>query len=309
MSQGKIIIAGGSGFLGNTLSKWFSEKDYQVIILSRKPDSNRFARTVLWDGKTLDSWSTELEGATALINMAGRSVNCRYNEENRREMMDSRLFSTRVLGDAIQQCKTPPKVWLNSSTATIYKHTYDNAHDETGITGSTLEAKDDFSVEIAKAWEKEFESIDVSNTRKLILRTAMVFGKETGGVYEELVQLVKRRLGGKMGDGRQYVSWIHANDFCHSIEWLINKKDATGIYNISAPNPLSNKAMMEQFRHECNVSFGLPATKWMLEVGAFFMRTETELIIKSRRVVPARLIKEGFSFQFSKFSEVLTDLK
>ena len=223
--------------------------------------------------------------------------------------MDSRVDSTRVLGEAIRGCATPPAVWLNSSTATIYKHTFGPPHGDSGEIGATPEAHDAYSIEVAKAWEHEFTAAAVPATRKLCLRTAMVFGAEPGGVYEVLRRLVRFGLGGKMGDGRQFVSWIHAIDFCRAIDWVIERPTAAGIFNICSPNPILNIEMMRIFRGVERRPIGLPATRWMLEVGAFFLRTETELILKSRRVIPARLLSEGFAFDFPGIESCLIDLK
>jgi uncharacterized protein (TIGR01777 family) len=256
-----------------------------------------------WDGRTRGDWCAELEGATAVINLAGRSVNCRYHEANRRQMIDSRVESTRILGEAIAAVQKPPQVWLNSSTATIYRHRYDASNTERdGLYGAEKEAKDAYSLEVAHAWEDAFEAAyrenDLSQTRGVLMRSAMVFGNEPGGVYETLRKLVRAGLGGKMSHGRQFVSWIHAEDFCRIIEWLLAKRDAEGIYNLTAPEPLPNREMMRILREENGRNFGLPAARWMLEVGAFFLRTEIELIVKSRRVVPERLLEEGYRFVY-----------
>jgi uncharacterized protein len=306
---GRIIIPGGSGFLGRTLAKYFASRGSEVVVLSRQAGSTDHARVVEWDGARLGPWTGELEGAAAVINLAGRSVNCRYNPENRREMMDSRVQSTRVLGRAIYECSAPPEVWLNSSTATIYRHTYGEAHGEDGETGATPEANDGFSIEVARAWEDEFERANAPMTRKAALRTAIVFGNEPGGVYEILRRLARLGLGGRNGDGRQYVSWIHAEDFCRAIEWLIGNERAEGIYNLAAPGPLPNAEAMAAIRRAVGMPIGLPATRWMLEIGAVFLRTETELILKSRRVVPKRLTAEGFEFKFAEFAAAVADLE
>jgi len=309
MVNGKIVIAGGSGFLGKTLGKWFTDQEREVVVLSRRPDSGEYGRATMWDGMSLGAWTDELEGASALINLAGRSVDCRYTARNRKAIMDSRILSTRVLGEAVGNCSSPPAVWLNSSTATIYKHTYGDPHGEDGTIGAAPEAKDGFSIEVATAWEEEFEKAQTPETRKVVLRCAMVFGNEPGGVYEILTRLTRLGLGGKMAEGQQYVSWIHAEDFCRAIEWLIDKPNAEGIYNISAPNPLRNAEMMKILRRTLGMPVGLPAYRWMLEIGTFFMRTETELVIKSRRVIPERLLGEDFSFLFPSLELAVENLE
>ena len=309
MAHKKIVLAGGSGFLGRMLGKWLSDQGYEVIVLSRHLSAACRGRVVYWDGETIDEWVDELEGATALINLAGRSVDCRYNARNRRMMLDSRVLSTRVLGQAITRCAEPPLVWLNSSTATIYKHTFGAAHGEDGEISATPEAKDEFSVHVAREWEAEFARVACPHTRKVTLRTAMVLDTEPGTVYEVLRRLAAFGLGGKMGDGKQYISWIHADDFCRAIQWLIERPSAAGDYNIAAPTPRTNAETMKLFRQAVRMPIGLPAARWMLEVGACLLRTETELIIKSRRVVPTRLESEGFVFEFATFESAIKDLE
>ena len=307
-AQPKLVIPGGSGFLGRIVAAWFARRGWDVVVLSRSGRAGPAGRAVAWDGRTLGKWAHELEGAAAVLNLAGRSVNCRYTAANRREMLDSRTESTRVLGQAIAACSRPPRAWLNSSTATIYKHSFDRAMDETGEIGATPEAKDAFSIEVATAWERAFAEASTPVTRKIALRTAMVFGRGKGGVFEVLHRLTRFGLGGTMGHGRQYVSWIHEEDLCRAVEWLIERDDLSGPINLAAPTPLPNREMMRIFRRVCRVPIGLPAARWMLEVGAFVLRTETELIIKSRRVVPARLLASGFEFRFRELEGAVREL-
>lgn len=281
----------------------------RVVVLSRRNTEVEGARVVSWDGRSAEDWTRELESCDALINLAGRSVNCRYHSGNRRLMMESRVASTRVLGQALQGCARPPRVWFNLSTATLYKHTYDDPHDENGVIESTPEARDAFSIEVAQAWEKEFENADAPRTRKIALRAAMVFGNEPGGVYDPLRRLTRWGLGGKMSRGRQYVSWIHAEDFRRALDWLVERQTARGVYNICSPHPLTNAEMMKTLRSILGRSVGLPAAGWMLEIGAWVLRTETELLIKSRRVVPARLLAEGFTFHHPTLAQALADLE
>lgn len=333
----KIILAGGSGFLGKLLARYFIAHDWQVVILTRAkpaletgkepvsttgPDCRLEARQhvgdapeapgcVEWDGSSLGDWTAALEGADAVINLAGRSVNCRYHARNRRLMLDSRVNATRILGEAIARCARPPRAWLNFSTATIYKHTYGPAWDETGEIGAAPEAKDAFSIEVATAWERAFNEAVTPRTRKVALRSAMVFGlsDDANNVYRVLQRLVRFGLGGRMGSGRQFVSWIHETDFCRAIEFLIEREEISGPVNLAAPNPLTNSEMMRVLRQVLGMPIGLPATEWMLEIGAFFLRTETELIIKSRRVVPGRLREAGFNFEFSHLEHAIRDLE
>lgn len=309
MKPRRIILAGGTGFLGQILSLHFADRGYEVVVLTRTPlPRNGSVAFVQWDGQSLGPWVKHLEGALAVINLAGRSVNCRYNMRNRRSMMDSRVASTRVLGEAIQRCKQPPRVWLNSSTATIYQHTFGPAWDESGEIGSHPEAKDAFSIQVAITWEREFEKAETSSTRKLALRSAMVLGLGRNSVFPVLRRLARLGLAGRMGSGRQFVSWVHENDFCRAVQWLIDRDDMEGIVNVAAPDPLPNAEMMRTLREVLGARFGLPATQWMLEAGAFLLRTETELIVKSRRVVPGRLLKEGFEFLFTDISASFDEL-
>jgi len=310
MNNVRIILAGGSGFLGQILSRYFTGCGRGIVVLTRAPNrTEKSFREIAWDGESLGDWARELDGADALINLAGVSVNCRYHARNRRLILDSRVDSTRVLGQAIATCARPPRVWLNSSTATIYKHSLDRAMDEaTGEIGATPEAKDAFSVEVACAWERAFEEAHTSGTRKVALRTAMVLGAGRNSVFPVLRRLARFGLGGRMASGKQFVSWIHEDDFCRAVEWLIERDDLSGAVNLAAPNPVANAEMMRLIRRVCGVSSALPATRWMLEAGAFLLRTETELIIKSRRVIPGRLMASGFQFRFPELEGALENL-
>ena len=305
----RIILAGGRGFLGFALTQKFIGLGDEVIVLTRSPGRRSDGvKEITWDAKTLGDWAKWIDGAEVVINLVGKSVDCRYTKANRREITASRVDSTRVLGEAIAQCKSPPRVWLNASSATLYKHTFDKPNDESGEVGATRAAKDEFSIEVIQRWEQAFNEAQTPRTRKVALRTVMVLGHARNSVFPVLRRLTKFGLGGKMGSGRQYVSWIHQEDFCRAIEWLIAHEEISGVVNICAPNPLPNAEMMLLFRKLCAVPFGLPATKWMLEIGAFFIRTETELIIKSRRVVPGRLLASGFKFQFPELRGALANL-
>ena len=294
----KILLAGGSGFIGSVLADYFAGKGIEVVILTRNPKTRAGSiREVRWDGVNVGDWLKELEGARAVINLAGISVNCRYHARNRKLMLDSRLNSTRVLGEAITRCANPPPVWLNSSTATIYKHTFGPAWDEAGEIGGCAEAKDIFSVHVATEWERVFNEAITPRTRKVALRSAMVLGHGKNSVLPNLLRLGRLVLGGSLDGGRQFVSWIHEEDFCRAVEWIMEHETITGVVNLAAPNPVTNEEFMATIRKVCRAPFGLPATRWMLEIGAFVLRTETELLIKSRRVVPGKLLTAGFVFQ------------
>ena len=297
----RIVIPGGSGQVGTILARAFQNDGHDVVVLSRRPGVRPW-REVAWDGARLGAWQREIDGSDVVINLAGRSVNCRYTAANQDEILRSRVLSTRVVGEAIAGAARPPHVWLQASTATIYAHRYDRANDErSGMLGgdeSSAPSSWRFSIDVARAWERAFEEATTERTRKITLRSAMTLSPDPGGVFDTLVELVRRGLGGSAGDGRQFMSWIHYEDFIAAVRWLIGRDDINGIVNVASPNPLPNAEFMRLLREACGVSFGLPASKWMLEIGAVFMRTETELILKSRRVVPARLLEHGFQFKY-----------
>ena len=303
---GRIVLAGGSGFLGRVLAGHLAGRGFTVRVLTRNPQGDGERS---WDGRTLGGWVDELEGAVALINLAGCSVDCRYHARNRKRILDSRVESTRVLGEALARCAQPPRVWLNASTATIYKHSLDQPRDEAGELGSTPEAKDAFSIEVATAWERALTDAPTTHrTRKVALRTAMVLGSGANSVLPTLRRLVRCGLGGAMAGGRQFVSWIHEEDFCRALDWLLDHPELEGPVNVASPHPLRNREMMSLLRRSCGRRFGLPASGWMLEVGAFLLRTETELMLKSRCVVPGRLLATGFRFLFPHFTDAVADL-
>ncbi len=311
----KIIIPGGSGHVGTVLANYFNSCGHEVVILSRKLPQNyspSLLRTVLWDGETLGDWRHEFEGADAIINLAGRSVNCRYGAVNRREILRSRTESTRVVGEAIALCDQPPCAWLQMSTATIYAHRYDDGNDErTGILGGSEQNLPDtwrFSYDVAYAWERAFDEALTARTRKVTLRLAMLMSPESGGTFDLLLRLVRLGLGGRVGDGRQYISWIHDRDLCSAIAWLTKRDDIAGIVNLAAPQPLPQAEFMREIRKAWGRSIGLPASRWMLELGCWLMRTESELILKSRRVLPGRLQEAGFAFEFPTWSAAARDL-
>lgn len=298
----KIVIAGGSGFLGSALAKYFAAQQAEVIILSRKPSSTKGKVTeVYWDGETEGDWCSTLEGAEALINLSGKSVDCRYTPENKKLIYDSRLKSTRVLGSAIQKCIHPPKVWVNSSSATIYRASFDKL-----MTERDGEIGDDFSMNVCKQWEATFQNIQISETRKIVLRTSIVLDSR-GGALVPLQNLAALRLGGPMGNGEQYFSWIHIHDFCNIVNWVIQNQ-VVGIYNVCSPQPVTNKNFMGTLRAVMKISWGLPLPQTLLNLGARLIRTEPELILKSRKVYPQRLLDEGFVFEFPDLKSALGNL-
>ncbi len=299
----KIVLAGGSGFIGRALAKRFLAQGDRVVILGRgKTGSAPQAEFLHWDGRTPGDWVKTLEGADLLINLAGKSVDGRYNEKNKKAILDSRVFPTLVLREAVQKAEKPPKLWINFSTATIYRHAEDRPmDDETGEIGSG------FSVEVAKAWEKAFFDGATPRTRKVALRAAIVVG-EGGGVWSPLKTLVRWGLGGTQGNGRQMFSWIHEEDLFGIIRFVQSHGDITGTVNCSAPHPLPNRELMAAFRKVLHRPFGLPAPAWLLEIGAFLIRTETELLLKSRWVLSTRLEKAGYRFKHPGLPETLAGL-
>ena len=305
----KIVIPGGSGQVGTILARAFQTAGDEVVVLSRQPKLEIW-RTVKWDAESIGVWAAELETADVVVNLAGRSVNCRYNASNRKLITESRVKSTRVIGEAIARALNPPRVWLQASTATIYAHTYDKNNDEaSGTVGSSPDAPDTwrFSDDVVTSWERAANQANTPKTRKVLLRSAMVMSPDRGGVFDTLLTLVRYGLGGRSGDGRQYVSWIHDQDFIRSIFWLIQHNEIEGPVNLTSPNPLPNAEFMRALRAAWGISFGLPATELMLELGAFVLRTETELILKSRRVVPGRML-DGFVFNFPTWQDAARDL-
>ncbi|MEO7191321.1 MAG: TIGR01777 family oxidoreductase [Vicinamibacterales bacterium] len=307
----KVVIPGGSGQVGTMLARAIHWDGHEVVVLSRGRDIRPW-RVVPWDGATLGHWQREVDGCDVVINLAGRSVNCRYTATNRDEIMQSRVSSTRVVGQAIAAATCKPRVWLQASTATIYAHRYDGPNDEhSGILGGhepDAPGTWRFSVDVARAWERAFDEAVVDGTRKVALRSAMTLSPDPGGVFDTLLSLVRHGLGGRAGDGRQFMSWIHHEDFIAAVRWLIDRHDIDGVVNVAAPSPLPNAEFMQVLREACGVRLALPGKKWMLEVGAVFLRTETELILKSRRVVPARLLEHGFQFKYPDWRDAALDL-
>lgn len=308
----KVVIPGGSGQVGTVLARAFHKRGDDVVVLSRTQSNAQPWRVVSWDGETLGGWTSEIEDADVVINLAGRSVNCRYTAENRRVIIDSRVNSTRIVGQAIAQANQPPRVWLQASTATLYAHRYDTPNDETTgiIGGSEPNAPDTwrFSVDVVKKWERELNAAATPTTRKVLMRSAIVMTPDRGGPFDMLLRLVRFGLGGRFGDGKEFVSWIHEQDFVRAVDWLIQHEELEGPVNLASPNPLPNSEFMATMRKAWGMPFGLPATEWMLEFGAFVLRSETELMLKSRRVVPSRLLQSGFSFQLPAWREAAQDL-
>jgi uncharacterized protein (TIGR01777 family) len=306
-SAGTIVMPGGAGFLGRHLAAYFAAQGYSVVVLSRQPgaDSGKI-RSMHWDGRTLGPWEKALEGARAVINLAGRTVNCRYTAKHRAEIYDSRLASTEVIGRAIAACSNPPPVWLNAASATIYRDADDRPMDE-----ATGELGTGFSVDVCQKWEAALDAASTPATRKVALRSAMVFGAGDGGVFEAFRRVVALGLGGTLGRGSQFVSWIHVRDFCRAVQFIMDDDGPDplrGPVNLASPHPVTNREFMRIFRRACHKRIGLPASRWMLEFGAFFLRTETELLLKSRQVIPGKLLARGFGFEFPDLGPALEDV-
>ncbi len=298
----KLIIAAGTGFLGQVLVNHFKDKFEEIVILTRgKSKIIDGIKYVNWNAKNFSGWENELENATVLINLAGKSVDCRYTEKNKKEILLSRIESTKILNKAVLNCKIPPKHWLNSSTSTIYRFSLDKQMDE--IDG---EIGNDFSINVALSWEKAFFKHETPNTLKTAIRTSIVLGKN-GGAFIPLKTLAKIGFGGKQGKGNQFISWIHEEDFANAVDFII-QKEISGVVNIVSPKPISNSDFMMKLRNAVRFPFGIPMSTFLLEIGSFFIRTETELVLKSRNVIPKRLLENGFQFKFGNIDTTFQNL-
>lgn len=302
--------------MGRILAQYFQERGHHVTVLTRLPYAASY-RTVHWDGQHPGVWVEALEHADVCINLAGRNVNCRYTASNREEIYNSRIYTTELLAKIIERLENPPRVWLNASTATIYRHAVDHPMDEyTGEIGGGEELSPgrrvpetwDFSVRVALDWEAAFFAAFTPDTRKVALRSAIVMSPTPGGAFSVFRNLVRFSLGGTQGNGRQFVSWVHELDFARAIDFLIYRDDLDGVLNIAAPHPLPNRDFMAALREACGMPNGIPAPAPLLELAAFFLRTESELVLKSRHVVPARLLDAGFEFLYPTWPEAAEDL-
>ena len=299
----KIVLTGASGYLGHLLTGHFTSGGHEVAVISRhKPQLPPGARFVAWDGRHQGPWSSALDGADAVINLAGRTVNCRYNEENRRQILESRLHATRAVGQAVAAASRPPAIWLNSSSATVYRDARDRPMDEAGG-----DIGSGFSVDVCLQWESALMELPLPGVRRIAMRLSMVFGRDAE-VFKVMSRLVKLGLGGTQGDGVQYVSWLHDADFVRAVDWMLAHPELGGPVNVCAPAPLPNHEFMGILRRALKRPLGLPAPRPALEIGAFLMGTETELILKSRRVVPGKLLDSGFTFQFDSWRAAVDDV-
>jgi hypothetical protein len=307
----RIVIPGGTGQVGTLLARAFVADGHEVTVLSRRPALAPW-RVATYEPRMIGPWTSELDGADVIINLAGRNVNCRYTPENRREIFDSRVETTKIIGNAISRCKRPPAVWLQASTATIYSHRFDAPNDDvTGVTGGReAEAPQSwrFSVEVATAWERSATDTVTSATRLVLMRSAMIMSPDRGGIFDTLRRLARFGLGGAVAGGEQYVSWIHERDFVRTVYWLIEHPELSGAVNVSSPNPLPYREFMRDLRRAVHMPIGLPATRAMLEVGTRLLRTEPELVLKSRRVTPRRILESGFRFEFPEWPAAVKNL-
>jgi uncharacterized protein (TIGR01777 family) len=308
----KVVLPGGTGQLGALLARHFASLGAEVVVFGRGSRHVSVGRVVSWDGRSLGPWAKELDGADVVVNLAGRSVNCRYTSSNLQEILASRVDSTRVVGEAIALAARPPSVWLQASAATIFAHGYEVAHGESSgqIGGDEPNVPTYWAamVEVVRRWEEALSLANTPATRRVALRTSIVMSPDRGSAFDVLLALVRAGLGGRAGDGRQYVSWVTDRDFVRIIDWLIERSDIEGAVNVTAPSPLPNRELMQALRFAWGASVGLPAAKWMVSLGAWALRTDPELVLKSRRVVPERLLEAGFRFDFPKWDEAAKDL-
>lgn len=296
----KVLIAGGTGFIGSFLENHLQKQHYQVYILSRNPKREN---EILWDAKSLNSsWAKHLENLDVLINLTGKNINCRFTKKNKHEILNSRIQATNVLGEAINKCKIPPKLWMNASTTSIYKESFTEK-----MTEIKNEIGNDFEAEVAKQWEKTFNQSNTPKTRKIILRTAVVLGNASGA-FVPLKKLAQFGLGGKQGTGKQLLSWIHAQDYAKAVQFLMENPNTKGPFNLCAPNPISNSNFMKTIRNKINMPFGIPSPEFILKIGAFFIQTEPELILKSRNVYPEKLLAHHFTFTYHTAEKAIKNL-
>jgi len=307
LTSRRVIIAGGSGFLGVSLARHLSTAGWSIVILSRhRPKPEGPWRHVCWDARKLGEWSCELDGAAALINLVGRNVDCIKTPDHQDEILRSRVEATRVLGRAVRAVNSPPQVWVQMSTAHIYG-------DPPHVT-CTEESPFGYGLApfVAKAWEEEFRASVLTSQRSVILRTSFVIGRNRGagnGALGRLGVLARLGLGGTIGSGSQGMSWIHETDLNRLIERALTDSTMQGPYISSSPNPVSAREFMRELRHAVRMPIGLPAFSWMVRIAApLFLRTDPELALCGRYVISTRLKDEQFEFQFPELGSALHDL-
>lgn len=300
--NGRVVVAGGTGFLGRCLGRALVRSGYEVIALGRHEPARPVAGTfVRWDGRTLGSWVDTLEGAVAVVNLAGRSVDCRKSPEHQDEILRSRVDATRVLGEALERTAEPPSVWVQMSTAHRYGDPPEVVCDEDSSFGWG------FAPFVGQAWEDAFHESLLPGVRRVVFRTSLVLGRE-GGALPILARLVRWGLGGAIGHGRQGISWIHERDLMRLFLQAITDPTVQGSYLATAPNPVSNRAFMRELRRVLRRPVGLPAATWMVRIGAPLIGTDAEIALYGRYCVSRRLAEGGFEFEFPELREALRDL-
>ena len=303
----RILVAGGTGQLGQIITRGLIAAGHQVQVLGRSvPDP-----ALRWDGRTQGAWARQVDGADAVVNLAGRSVNCRYNWTNLNEMMASRVESTLAIGEAIAASKTPPRVWLQASTASIYPHTLheDNGDDADviGTPGDDVPAYWGYSTHIARAWELALSQADTPHTRKVAMRLGFTMSPDPGGVFDWLAWVTRMRWGGPFYGGEQYMAWLHDIDLVRAVRYLL-QTPLGGTVNVTAPEPVPNRVFMAALRDAMDIGIGLPVVPGIAEVAAYALKTDVEILRKSRRVVPTRLTASGFTFRFPTWEQAVRDL-
>jgi uncharacterized protein (TIGR01777 family) len=301
MSPLHVVLAGGSGFLGRALSRDLVRDGHKVTILTRAPRSSSDSNEVLWDGRTLGPWCSALDGASALVNLAGKNVNCRYTPENRREINESRVASVEVLAKAVGQCKQPPPVWVQCGSLAIYGDAGESWCDDASPPGNG------FPVETCRLWESAFDAVELPATRRVLLRIGFALGPE-GGALETLARLTRWCLGGTIGRGTQYVSWLHLADLQRMFLSAITREEISGVYNACAPHPVTNRVLMSELRRVLQRPWSPPAPEWAVKIGSWLLRTEASLALTGRRCQPRRLLEHGFEFQFPELRPALENL-
>lgn len=299
------VIFGANGFLGRYLCRHWARKGYEIVAIARSREGwSGDGMFLPWDGKCSGPWELALEGAAVVVNLSGRSVDCRYNAKNREEIFSSRIDSTRAIARAIRQCQKPPALWMNASTATWYRHAEDGPQDEW-----RGEMGEGFSVGIARAWEETFfRETTPAATRKIALRTGIVMANERRSAFDVLARLTRWGLGGSQGTGNQRVSWIHMQDWLAALDFLVGNPLLDGVFNLTAPEACTNRHLQQSLREGLAMPLGLPTPKPLVKLGAWLLRTEAELVLKSRWVRPLRLEEEGFRWRYRTTETMIADL-
>lgn len=303
-SKGRVVLAGGSGFLGRALAEEFVREGREVVVLTRRPSNKTRAgvREVEWDGQNVcASWARELEGAAAVVNLTGRSVDCRHTSANRREILESRVNSVEAIGRAVRACAEPPSVLVQAGSLAIYGDAGRRVCDEHAPAGLG------FPAGVCLRWESAFDSLELPSTRKVFLRIGFVLGRD-GGALPTLASLARLYLGGAAGDGHQYISWLHVRDFCRLVLWCVERQDAAGVFNATGPAPVTNAEFMCELRCALKRPWSPRTPAWLVRLGALLLGTEAELALTGRRCIPDRLVEMNFKFLYTNLESALADL-